>query len=152
MREQEREALIDLWQEAWQAARPEIDFGARRLWFTGYLADLQRDGAVVIVAEMARETAGFATIHPQTGYLDTLAVALLFQRKGVARALLAEAARIAPQGVTLKVNTLNLAAQALYAREGFIRTGEEVKPESGETVLILFRSGSEAARWEEQAG
>lgn len=143
MREQEAEALIDLWQAAWQTARPDIDFAARRVWFTAYLADLRREGAEVLVACVDGCPAGFATIHPGSGYLDTLAVGISFQRRGVARALLAEASRYAPQGVTLKVNTLNIAGQRLYAREGFRRIGAETKPESGETVLVLYRGHGE---------
>jgi putative acetyltransferase len=140
MREGERAALVALWEAAWQAARPDIDFAERRAWFDGYLQELQAAGAEVLVADTADGPAGFATIHPGTGYLDTLVVGLAFQRRGWAGRLLAACRERAPGGVTLKVNTLNRAGRALYAAEGFVEIGREVKAESGETVLVLHRA------------
>jgi putative acetyltransferase len=136
----ERGRLIDLWQAAWQQARPDIDFGARRAWFTEFLANLVADGHAIIVADLDGMPAGFATIHPMTGYLDTLAVATGFQRRGVAGLLLDAASAVAaPVPVTLKVNTLNTAGLALYAAAGFVEYGSETKPENGETVLLMRR-------------
>jgi putative acetyltransferase len=145
-RDGEREALIALWQEAWQAGRPDIDFAARRAWFEDFLAGLVASGHRLLVAEAEGVPAAFATIDPATGYLDTLAVSVAFQRRGLARRLLdAASARAAPLPVTLKVNALNLAGRALYAASGFEEYGRERKPENGETVILMRRAAVSGA-------
>ena len=51
MRAEDMPALLDLWVESWQAAYPSIDFRARRGWADSRLAELQRDGARILVVE-----------------------------------------------------------------------------------------------------
>jgi|SRR4051794_14237033 ribosomal protein S18 acetylase RimI-like enzyme len=69
--------------------------------------------------------AGLLSPHPpwQSYYVDALAVAPAFRRRGVARRLLAEAereaARAGLQGVALDTGLANAPARALYAAYGF---------------------------------
>lgn len=66
---------------------------------------------------------------PHALYVDALAVAPAFQRQGIAGALVAEAIRQAEHGglrvVALDTGLENRAAQSLYERLGFTRTGEQ---------------------------
>ena len=55
---------------------------------------------------------------------------------GLAAALVDEAKRRSPHGVTLKVNADNFRAIRFYQRNGFVETGQEVNA-SGRPVLNL---------------
>ena len=73
--------------------------------------------------------------RPQRGllYVDALAVAPGWRRKGIARALLAEADRLAAvqglRGVALDTGIENRAARALYQRSGFLQGGLRPVPD-----------------------
>jgi ribosomal protein S18 acetylase RimI-like enzyme len=73
--------------------------------------------------------------HPPTGllYVDALAVDAQWRRRGVARALLAEADRMAEhqglRGVALDTGIENRAARALYQRSGFEQRGLRPAPD-----------------------
>lgn len=95
--------MARLWVETWARTMPEIDFGARLPWLEGHLNALTGTGALIRVArtvssaaEEGNGVAGFVVIHPQTGYLDQLAVAPAFWGRGAAEALMAEARRLSP--------------------------------------------------------
>jgi putative acetyltransferase len=51
--------------------------------------------------------------------------------------LIAEAKRLSPDGITLKVNTDNARAIRFYQRNGFVHAGEDVNPTSGRPVLRM---------------
>jgi putative acetyltransferase len=51
--------------------------------------------------------------------------------------LIAEAKRLSPGGITLKVNTDNARAIRFYQRNGFVDAGEDVNPTSGRPVLRM---------------
>ena len=53
---------------------------------------------------------------------------------GLARALLAEAKRISPQGLDLYVNTDNIRAIRFYEKQGFVIRGEAINWRSGAPV------------------
>ena len=74
MRAEDLPALLDLWVESWQAAYPSIDFHARRGWADTRFAELQRDGARILVAEADGQLAGLVTVAPDTGYIDQIVV------------------------------------------------------------------------------
>jgi ribosomal protein S18 acetylase RimI-like enzyme len=81
-----------------------------------------------------RATAAVAP-HPPRGtlYVDALATDPAYRRTGVARALLAEADRLAAaaglDGVALDTGIENRAARALYERSGFIQRGLRPVPD-----------------------
>lgn len=124
-------ALLDLWVESWQVAYPSIDFRARRGWAETRFAELQRDGARVLVAETDGRLAGLVTVAPDTGYIDQIAVATWAQRRGVAARLIAAARAVSPAVLELHVNRDNGPAVAFYRREGFEVSGEAANPRSG---------------------
>lgn len=122
--------LIALWQRAWQAAFPDIDFAARRPW----LADRLRTPGLQIIAADRR---GFLTLDPATGEIDQLAVAPEAAGAGIATALLAEARRRRPEGLHLSVNQANTRAIRLYHRAGFRITAADINPASGLPIFHM---------------
>ncbi|MGL5363032.1 MAG: GNAT family N-acetyltransferase [Bosea sp. (in: a-proteobacteria)] len=124
-------AVLDMWEAAWTPVVPEIDFEARRPSFVAHLAELAAGGARQRVAVIAEEPVGLLVIHPETGYLDQIAVAPAHQGKVLSRQLLADARQIAPGDITLTVNQLNSRAIRFYEREGFVRGASGISPTSG---------------------
>jgi putative acetyltransferase len=129
-REDDCEAALALWRRAWEAAMPEIDFGARiDGWRERWIDELVPRNSIV-VAE-ADGLAGFVVIEPESGYLDQIVVRPEDWGGGLAKALLDEAKRLAAAGIALDVNQSNARAIRFYGREGFLRAGEGVNPLSG---------------------
>jgi GNAT superfamily N-acetyltransferase len=73
--------------------------------------------------------------HPPRGmlYVDALATAAAYRRRGVARALLAQAERLADEagleGVALDTGIDNRAARSLYEHGGFVSSGLRPAPD-----------------------
>lgn len=129
---QDRPALLDLWVEAWTAAMPDIDFEARRLWFSDRLDALQAEGTTTLVNRTADgRLAGFVSLNAATGYLDQLAVRPDQRGSGLADMLVAEAQRLCPDGLSLHVNQDNRRAVRFYARHGFETVSAGTNPRSG---------------------
>jgi putative acetyltransferase len=119
-RDDDMDALADLWASSWREELPEIDFSARLDWFRIHLPALEASGAVTICGFDGQERlAGFVTVDPGTGYLDQLAVATCAKGTGAAVALLGEARRVSLNPLFLDVNQDNPRALRFYAREGF---------------------------------
>lgn len=85
-------------------------------------------GAIVVVAHIAKELIGFVIVHMEVGrlaYLVTLDVLPGFRRRGLARALMAEAERQAREfyadRMGLHVFTKNNAAVLFYEQLGYER-------------------------------
>ena len=130
----DEEAAIALWLETWQAAYPDIDFAARVDWWRErWRGELVRKAAIVVVEE-GEAMIGFVTVEPSSGYLDQIVVEPQRWRSGVGAALIAEAKRLAPAGLTLDVNTDNARAIAFYLRLGFLHSGTGVNAISGKPV------------------
>jgi len=130
----DEEAAIALWLETWQAAYPDIDFAARVDWWRErWRSELVRKAAIVVVEE-GEAMIGFVTVEPSSGYLDQIVVEPQRWRSGVGAALIAEAKRLAPAGLTLDVNTDNARAIAFYLRLGFLHSGTGVNAISGKPV------------------
>lgn len=123
----DEDASIALWLETWQRAYPAIDFAARVDWWRERWRNELLPMADVVVAEQDRALVGFVTIDA-SGYLDQLVVGPAQWGSMLGNALIAEAKRRSPDGVTLKVNSDNLRAIRFYARHGFLKTGEETNP------------------------
>lgn len=135
-RAEDEEAAIELWRLTWQQAYPSIDFAARVPWWRERWRNELVPNASVIVAEQADTLVGFVTLDG-SGYLDQLVVSRDHWGSKLASALVDEAKRLSPSGVTLEVNEDNARAIRFYERNGFRRAGEDVNPTSGRPVLRM---------------
>jgi putative acetyltransferase len=136
----DEDAAIALWQRTWQQAYPGIDFAARAAWWRERWRNELVADAAVVVAEQADALVGFVTIDA-SGYLDQLVVAPEHWGSALGNALVDEAKRRAPEGVTLLVNKDNARAIRFYERNGFVHAGEDVNPTSGRPVLKMAWRG-----------
>jgi putative acetyltransferase len=135
-RAEDEEAAIALWLETWQHTYPAIDFAARVPWWRErWRGELVRD-ASIIVAEQSGALIGFVTIDP-SGYLDQIVVGTDHWGSDLGNTLIAEAKRLSPHGITLKVNADNARAIRFYERNEFVQAGEDVNPTSGRPVLRM---------------
>ena len=139
-RTDDENASIALWQLTWQQAYPSIDFAARVAWWRERWRSELVPNAAIVVAEQADVVVGFVTIDG-SGYLDQLVVSPDHWGSGLANALVDEAKRLSPGGVTLSVNTDNSRAIRFYERNGFTHVGEDVNPTSGRPVLKMAWKG-----------
>jgi len=132
----DEDAAIALWLETWRLAYPSIDFVARVPWWRERWRKELVPNAAIIVAEQAHDLIGFVTIDA-SGYLDQLVVSPEHWGSKLATALVDEAKRLSPTGVTLKVNADNYRAIRFYERNGFAHAGEDVNPGSKRSVLKM---------------
>ena len=139
-RTDDENASIALWQLTWQQAYASIDFAARVAWWRERWRSELVPNAAIVVAEQADVVVGFVTIDG-SGYLDQLVVSPDHWGSGLANALVDEAKRLSPGGVTLSVNTDNSRAIRFYERNGFTHVGEDVNPTSGRPVLKMAWKG-----------
>jgi putative acetyltransferase len=133
---EDEDAAIELWRQTWQQAYPSIDFAARVTWWRERWRNELVPNAAIIVAEQAGALVGFVTIDAE-GYLDQLVVTPSHWGSRLATALVDEAKRRSPKGVTLLVNKDNARAIRFYQRNGFVHAGEDVNPTSGRPVLRM---------------
>src|SRR3989440_8891067 len=139
-RTEDEDAAIALWQRTWQQTYPSIDFTARVAWWRERWRNELVPNAAIIVAEQTQALIGFVTIDG-SGYLDQLVVSPDHRGSKLAGALVDEAKRLSPSGVTLKVNKDNARAIRFYKRNGFGHAGEDVNPTSGRPVLKMAWKG-----------
>ena len=132
----DEDAAIALWHDTWQQAYPSIDFGARLAWWRARWRDELVPQARIVMAERNGDLAGFVTIDGD-GYLDQLVVSPVHWGSDIADALIDEAKRLSPRGITLLVNADNARAIRFYERNGFARAGEDLNPTSGRPVLKM---------------
>ena len=86
------DGVAGLWVAAWKTMGLPIDFGARREWLFGRLAQLAREGAAILVGlDADGRPAGLVTVDPKSGAVDQLCVAPDERGCGLARALIDEA-------------------------------------------------------------
>jgi putative acetyltransferase len=135
-RAEDEDATIELWRVTWQQAYPQIDFFSRLSWWRERWRNVLVPNAAIVVAEQAGALSGFVTIDAN-GYLDQLVVSPDHWGSPLANALVDEAKRRAPQGITLRVNKDNARAIRFYQRNGFVSAGEDVNPTSGQPVLKM---------------
>ena len=135
-RADDEDAAIALWLASWQQAYPDIDFVARVTWWRERWRGELVPNAAIVVAEQAGALTGFVTIDA-SGYLDQLVVAPDHWGSDLATALVDEAKRLSPDGITLLVNNDNARAIRFYERNGFVHAGEDVNPTSGRPVLRM---------------
>jgi putative acetyltransferase len=137
----DEDTAIALWQRTWQHAYPSIDFAARVTWWRERWRNELVPNAAIVVAEQDGALTGFVTIDA-SGYLDQLVVAPEHWGSPLASALVDEAKRRSPSGVTLLVNKDNARAIRLYERNGLVHAGEDVNPTSGRPVLKMSWPGN----------
>lgn len=135
-READEDAAIELWRRTWQQAYPSIDFAARVAWWRERWRNELVPNAAIVVAEQRGALIGFVTIDGK-GYLDQLVVAPEQWGSSLATALVDEAKRLSPDGVSLLVNKDNVRAIRFYERNGFMHAGEDINPTSGRPVLRM---------------
>ena len=135
-RASDEDAAIELWRRTWQLAYPSIDFAARVAWWRARWRNELVPATQIVVADADGTLSGFVTIDA-SGYLDQLVVAPEHWGSPLATALVDEAKRLSPAGVTLLVNKDNARAIRFYRRNGFADDGEDVNPTSGRPVLRL---------------
>jgi len=135
-RADDEDASIELWRQTWQRTYPSIDFTARLAWWRERWRNELVPNAAIIVAEQAGALLGFVTIDG-SGYLDQLVVRPDRWGSSLAGALVDEAKRRSPGGITLHVNKDNARAIRFYRRNSFMDDGEDVNPTSGRPVLRM---------------
>ena len=132
----DEDAAIALWRDTWSQAYPSIDFAAREDWWRERWRTELVPNANIVVAEQGGALIGFVTIDAD-GYLDQLVVAPAQWGSDLGNALVDEAKRLSPDGITLLVNTDNARAIRFYERNEFVRAGGDVNPTSGKPVLRM---------------
>jgi putative acetyltransferase len=130
----DEDAAIELWRRTWQLAYPHLDFAARLDWWRERWRSELVGTATITLAVSAGQLVGFVTVDPQTLYLDQIVVAPEAWGSRIAHALLAEAKRLSPAGLDLKVNADNARAIRFYEKQGFAVTGTDVNPRSGAPI------------------
>jgi len=130
----DEDAAIELWRRTWQQHYPHLDFAARVDWWRERWRNELVPTATITVAEANGKLVGFVTVDPQTGYLDQIVVAPETWGAQIAPALMAEAKRLSPRGVDLKVNADNSRAIRFYEKNGFVITGDDVNPMSSAPI------------------
>jgi putative acetyltransferase len=135
-RAEDEDAAIELWRATWQQAYPQIDFSARLAWWRERWRNELVPNAAIIVAEQAGLLIGFVTIDAG-GYLDQLVVDPGHWGSPLGTALVDEAKRRSPRGITLRVNQDNARAIRFYRRNGFADAGEDLNPMTRRPVLKM---------------
>jgi putative acetyltransferase len=130
----DEDAAIALWQRAWQAAYPQIDFAKRVDWWRERWRQELVPNAEIVIAADENEIIGFVTVDPRTLYLDQIVVAPEVWGSDVGTGLIAEAKRLSPAGLDLDVNTDNARAIRFYEKQHFSISGAGVNPISGRPV------------------
>jgi putative acetyltransferase len=129
--------LLALWIATWTQARPEIDFSARAAWLGNLFASSLGEGADIVIAEDEAGLLGFVLFDPNRRWLEQIAVHPRALGGGAARALIARAKALCPDGIGLSVNADNSRALAFYHAEGFVRESEGFNPLSGLPIYSL---------------
>jgi putative acetyltransferase len=136
-RPSDEDAAIALWQRTWQQHYPQIDFAARVAWWRERWRNELVPVATIMLAVRDGALVGLVTVDPKTRYLDQIVVAPEVWGSDVAAALLAEARRISPDGLDLKVNADNARAIRFYEKHGFVIAGQDVNERSGAPVNVM---------------
>jgi putative acetyltransferase len=122
---------VELWRRTWAKHYPHIDFDTRVPWWRERWRNELVPAADIILANTDSMLVGFVTVDRKTGYLDQIVVAPERWGGGIAEALINEAKRLSPGGLTLLVNKDNDRAIAFYRKHGFVDDGEDRNPVSG---------------------
>ena len=133
----DEDAAIELWRRTWQQHYPHLDFAGRVAWWRERWRQELAPTATISIAEADGRMVGFVTVDPKNGYLDQIVVVPEAWGTDVAMLLMAEARRIAPDGLDLKVNADNARAIRFYEKQGFADAGAAVNEVSGAPVRMM---------------
>ena len=133
----DEDAAIELWRRTWQQHYPHLDFGERVAWWRERWRQELAPTATISVVESGERLVGFVTVDATTGYLDQIVVVPEAWGSDVATMLMAEARRISPKGLDLRVNADNARAIRFYEKQGFVDAGETVNEISGAPVRLM---------------
>jgi|SRR5262245_5066356 len=136
-RSTDEDAAIELWQRTWAQHYPQIDFAKRVAWWRERWRQELAPTATISVAELHGNIVGFVAVDPNSSYLDQIVVAPEAWGSEVANLLMAEARRISPKGLDLKVNADNARAIRFYEKQGFVDAGDTVNEISGAPVRMM---------------
>ena len=130
--------LVEIWREAWQLTRPDVDFTARLGFIEGRLADSARGQYRLRVLSRDAEGAslGFTLLEPKTALMEQIAVHPDAWGNGVADALVYDAHTLFGRRLWLTVNQFNARAIRFYERHGFVTTGEDISPSGLPTYVM----------------
>jgi ribosomal protein S18 acetylase RimI-like enzyme len=96
------------------------------------------------IAEIGADVAGFAVLNYSFfgfGFIPVLVVARAYRRQGVGRRLAVETQlRCKSRKLFTSANASNVAALALFARAGFIRSGNIENLDEGDSEIVMFLS------------
>lgn len=97
-----------------------------------------------LVAESGEETVGYVVLNYTFfgfGFIPVIVVAAVHRRRGVGLRLLSEArSRCTSRKLFASANASNIAAQALFLRAGFERSGAIENLDEGDPELVYFAS------------
>lgn len=128
------EAIAAIWYES----ASQMDGGAPILdhpdSLVGRIVSSLADGWSLKVAVVDGKIVGLLATIPKDNVLDQLFVTPEAQRRGIGAALLDEAKRQLPAGLTLRTPATNLAAHRFYERHGLIAIEDAVHPVTGAPV------------------
>ena len=120
--ESDRQVLRSLYLESRNAAFPWVSIGCHQLADF----DVHTEGELVLVATVANEVVGFASIWEPDSFLHNLFVHPSAKRKGIGQELLKRCARYFNQPPTLKCLTANSNAVQFYKAQGWVVLSQEV--------------------------
>ena len=129
-RDDERQALVELWIAAWKATYPDIDFDARRDWFVAEPPPAQDD-----LRLRRRAADGIQVIDPATGWLDQIAVRPKSLPESLTSCRRRRQARLAGTH-PLDVNADNFRALRFAKGKGFSASAPEPTNCPGETAKL----------------
>ena len=123
-------ALCSTWCAAWGATFPAIDYHARWPAMWRRWRDME---AEIFVAMRGKSLIGMIVLGETEAdtLLDQIALDPTEQGSGTAHLLMAFAKKRAAGPMRLTVNAFNARAIRFYEREGFVRIGTGVNPNSG---------------------
>ena len=141
MKDEDVEAVVQVWHTAGRKAYPFIDTWQR---FTLDQADRVfrqhiASACEVWVAEAEDGIVGYLAL--KGSYIDRLYISLLHQRHGIGSALLKHAMERSPTGLELHTHQKNTHARAFYEKHGFgaVKYGISPPPESEPDVEYHWR-------------
>ncbi len=132
---------LQIWDEVYPCEFLASDIDAGRLYL------LCEHGEIAGAGALCSQLEGENSIHwrernAKAAYIDRLAVAVGFRKKGVGTALLAQASQLArsvgARYLRLLVVDKNAPALALYTKNGFTRAEGEYKLDTGERLLLEY--------------
>ena len=110
--------LVEIWREAWQLTRPDVDFTARLGFIEGRLADSARGQYRLRVLSRDAEGAslGFTLLEPKTALMEQIAVHPDAWGNGVADALVYDAHTLFGRRLWLTVNQFKSSNPGMIAQ------------------------------------